>query len=88
MMLFGKKPQAAPKKTAAQYILGISSCADGAAAAMLRDGKVLFSAFEPPPAPGCGAAAFPAGAVATALEKASEAEGEILGVKDMAAVAF
>jgi len=86
--IFGSKPKAAPKKTSAQYILGISSCADGSSAAMLRDGKVLFSTFEPPPSPGCGAAAFPAAAVTAALEKASEAEGEILGVKDMAAVAF
>lgn len=86
MMLFGPRPQAAPKKTAAQYILGVSAGEDGAAAAMLRDGKVIFSTFEPA-APG-DAPAFPSAAVAAALEKASEAEGEILGVKDMAAVAF
>lgn len=86
MILFGPKPQAAPKKTAAQYVLGVSAGDDGTAAAMLRDGKVIFSTFEAP-APG-SAPAFPAAPVAAALEKASEAEGEILGVKDMAAVAF
>jgi carbamoyltransferase len=86
--LFGRKPQTQPKKTSAQYILGVSSSADGSAAAMLRDDKVIFSAFEPPPPRGCGAAAFPSAAVSTALEKASEAEGEILGMKDLAAAAF
>lgn len=87
-MIFWRRPApAAPRKTAAQYILGISVSGEGASAAMLRDGKVIFSAYEPPP-PGGAAAAFPAAVVSAALEKASEAENVILGVKDMAAVAL
>ena len=87
MILWKKPAPAAPKKTAAQYILGVSVSAEGAAAAMLRDGKVIFSAYEPPPAGGA-AASFPSAVVSAALEKASEAENVILGVQDMAAVAF
>ncbi|MDT8287413.1 MAG: carbamoyltransferase N-terminal domain-containing protein, partial [Elusimicrobiales bacterium] len=85
---FRKKPPAPPKKTAAQYILGVSISAEGSSAAVLGDGKVIFSAFEPPPPAGGYPAAFPSAVVSAALEKASEEEGEILGVKDLAAVAF
>lgn len=81
-----RRPGAAPKKTSAQYILGLSCGPEGGAAALLRDGKVAFSAFEPPPA--SGAAAFPAASVKEALEKASSLEGEVMGVKDLAAVSF
>jgi|GEM_PF-3558537 len=87
MILWNKPAPAAPKKTAAQYILGVSVSGEGAAAAMVRDGRVIFSAYEPPPAGGA-AASFPSAVVSAALEKASEAENVILGVKDMAAVAF
>jgi len=78
MILWKKPAPAAPKKTAAQYILGVSVSGEGAAAAMVRDGKVIFSAYEPPPAGGA-AAAFPSAVVSAALEKASEAENVILG---------
>lgn len=89
MIFLWRKPQAPAKKTLSQYILGVSSCADGSAAAMLRDGEVIFSACEPRGAQDGGAApAFPETAVKAALEKASETEGEILGLKDMAAAAF
>ena len=82
MMSGRKRPGPKPPAPTAQYILGISSSEDGSAAAMLRDGKVIFSALEPPPA------YFPVEAVRAALEKASEQEGAIVGVSDLAAVAF
>lgn len=86
-MIFWKKPEP-PKKTDSQYILGISAYGSDPAAAILKDDELLFEGSEAALTGKKASGCFPAAAVAEALAKASEAEGSIMGVKDLAAVAF
>lgn len=88
-MISWGKPKAEPKKTNSRYILGVSAFGEGASAAMLKDGKTIFSAVETQASGGKGLhGGFPSAAVGAALAAASEAEGTIIGVKDLAAVAY
>ncbi|OIN99358.1 MAG: hypothetical protein COX65_06495 [Elusimicrobia bacterium CG_4_10_14_0_2_um_filter_56_8] len=86
-MIFQKK-KSAPKSTAAEYILGVCAFDSEPSAALIRDGKVLFEASEGELSGRNIPGIFPSSAVTEALSRASEAEGTILGVKDLAAVAF
>ena len=75
-------------KTVPQYILGISASCGESSVALLRDGKNVFAAAEAGVAWDNTGYAFPSSVVNAALERASELENDIVGIKDLAAVAF
>ncbi|HOW89557.1 MAG TPA: carbamoyltransferase [Elusimicrobiales bacterium] len=73
---------------ASRYILGVSAFYHDSAAALIRDGEILFAAHEERFTRKKHDPEFPVNAVKAALEHVSREEGRPFGVRDLDAVVF